>query len=101
MSAPSEFGEPNNASLAGLVFDLASQLHVERTRRQALEAILARKGIVTAAEIDGAGEDAAFREANAAALDRSIRKLLRVLSEGADPRTPLRAEAPAKSNGDG
>lgn len=100
MSAPFEFGEPDNSSLAGLVFELASQLHVERTRRQALETVLVRKGVVTAAEIDGAGEDTAFRAANADALDRSIRKLLRVLSEGKDPRAPLRAEAPRNSSGE-
>jgi SOS response regulatory protein OraA/RecX len=100
VSADPEFGELDNATLAALVFELASQLHVERTRRLALEAALASAGIVTAANIEAAGEDASFRDQAAKAADLAIRKLLRVLSESPDERVPLRAEAPRIANGE-
>ena len=93
MSAHPEFGELNNATLAALVFELASQLHIERTHRLALQAALASSGIVTPSTIEAAGEDAAFREEVGKAADQSIRKLLRVLSESPDARVPLRTEA--------
>ena len=93
-----EFGAPDNAALAGLVFELASQLHVERTRRQALEAVLEQKGLLAAVDIEAAGSDDRFRAMNGAALDRSIRKLLSILTEGTDPRIPLRAEAPVRGD---
>jgi hypothetical protein len=89
-----ELGELDNSKLAGLVFELASQLHIERARRLALEAALASRGVLTPAEIEAAGEDAAFRDRASAEADLAIRKLLRVLSDSADERAPLRAEAP-------
>jgi hypothetical protein len=79
---------------------LASQLHIERARRLALQAALASSGIVTGAMIEAAAEDASLREQTAAAADLSIRKLLRVLSESPDERVPLRAEAPRPANGE-
>lgn len=97
MSGHPELGELDNSKLAGLVFELASQLHIERTRRLALEAALGSRGL-TPAEIEAAGQEAACRDRASAEADRSIRKLLRVLSDSADERAPLRAEAPT---GDG
>jgi hypothetical protein len=94
MTAPTGFGELDNAQLAALVFELASQLHLERTRRLALEAALAGRGVVTPSDIDAAGESAPLRKETAEAADLAIRKLLRVLSESPDERVPLRAEAP-------
>jgi hypothetical protein len=93
MSARPEFGGLDNATLGALVFELASQLHVERTRRLALEAALAAAGLIAPGAIESAGEQAAFREVAARAVDESIRKLLRTLSESKDDRTPLRAES--------
>jgi hypothetical protein len=93
VSAHPEFGELDNATLGALIFELASQLHVERIRRLALEAALAEAGVVAPAAIEEAGEHPAFREQAASAADQSIRKLLRVLSESKDERTPLRAES--------
>lgn len=99
MSINPEFGTLDNSTLAGLVFELASQLHVERTRRLALEAALARRGLLSAAEIEAAGDGTACRTEASAAADASIRKLLRVLSDSPDERAPLRAEAPAANGG--
>jgi hypothetical protein len=100
VSAHPEFGALDNATLAALVFELASQLHIERTRRLALEAALASAGLVTPAKIEAAAEDDAFREEAGRAADGSICKLLRVLSESPDERVPLRAEAPCPANGE-
>ena len=92
MSIPSELGELDNARLAALLFELASQLHLERTHRLALEAALVRRGLVTLADIEAAAENEAFRKKSSEAADLAVRKLLRVLSESPDERAPLRAE---------
>jgi hypothetical protein len=92
VSTHSEFGGLDNATLGALLFELASQLHVERTRRLALEAALAEAGVVAPATIERTGEQAAVREQAAKAADESVRKLLRVLSDSKDERVPLRAE---------
>lgn len=100
MSTGGGFGDLDNATLAGLVFELASQLHIERTRRLALEAALAAQGVVLPAAIESAGATVAFREAAGNAADASIRKLLRVLAESPDERAPLRGEAPRTTTGE-
>ena len=94
MSAPEEFGELDSSKLAALIFELASQLHIERSRRLALEAVLVRRGVLAAAEIDALGEDAAYRRQASEAADLAVRKLLLLLCESDDARAPLRAEAP-------
>jgi hypothetical protein len=95
MSTSVVFGELDNAKLAALIFELAAQLHLERTRRLALEATLAQRGIVMPSDIEMTGAGAAFREEARNTADLAIRKLLRVLSESSDERVPLRGEAPA------
>lgn len=87
-------GELGSARLAALLFELASQLHLERTHRLALEVALARRGLVTPADIEAAAENEAFRQKSSEAADLAVRKLLRVLSESPDERAPLRAEVP-------
>ncbi|MDB5366885.1 MAG: hypothetical protein JWM77_2812 [Rhodospirillales bacterium] len=83
----------DSGRLAALVFELASQLHAERSARIALEAALIRAGITTEIEINQAAEAPLTRETVAAALARSMLKLMRVLRESDDPRTPTRHEA--------
>jgi hypothetical protein len=100
VSAPEEFGELDSSRLAALIFELASQLHIERSRRLALEAVLVRRGVLAAAEIDALVEDAAWRRQASEAADLAVRKLLLVLSESDDARAPLRAEAPASQPGE-
>jgi hypothetical protein len=79
--------------LAALVFELSSQLHAERHRRMALERALVAKGVVGEAEIAALADDQAFLGTAREAADRSLRKLLRILSEDGDRRAPLRKEA--------
>jgi hypothetical protein len=80
-------------TLAALVMELATQLHVERQRRLALEHALVARGLVDADALEHAAGDPAVSERSRVALDGAIRALLRIMSEGGDPRAPLRGEA--------
>jgi hypothetical protein len=84
---------PDTDRLAGLVFELASQLHVERAQRMALEAALVRAGLIGAEARERMLDDAECNRMTREALEESMSKLLRVLTERADPRTPLRTES--------
>ena len=84
------FGIPDPERMAGLIFELASQLHAERAQRMALEAALVAAGIVSPVAIEAAG--VAARPDIGAALDTAMEGLLRVIAEDPDPRTPLRNE---------
>jgi hypothetical protein len=79
--------------VAALVFELASQLHVERQRRMALETLLRRQGVITEAALETLADDASFMDAARAELDHNLRRLLRIVTETGDPTGPLRAEA--------
>lgn len=94
MSTPPEFGKLDCAAVAALVFELASQLHIERTRRLALEAALADCGVLDPAKVRAAVENPAVRAAAARAADDAVCRLLRSLTESSNEQTPLRAEAP-------
>jgi hypothetical protein len=89
----STFPVPDLDRLAGVVFELASQLHVERAQRIALEAALVEAGVLPADATERLADDAALRRRTQAALDESMSKLLRVITERADPRAPLRPES--------
>jgi hypothetical protein len=80
--------------LAGLVFELASQLHVERARRIALELALERAGVLAAGAGEALAADEDYRRRAGEGLDEAMRRLMRVLAESDDPRAPLRHEAP-------
>jgi hypothetical protein len=86
----SESVSPDPERLAGLVFELASQLQIERTHRIALEIALARSGALDVHGVERLAGDAELRRRSAAELDRSMAKLMRVLTEHADARRPLR-----------
>ncbi len=88
---PPPFGAPSLEQLTALVFELASQLHVERARRLALQAALEDAGFLASGALDAAAS-AAVRARAAAALDQAMRGMMRVLTENDDPRRPLRAE---------
>ena len=81
---------PDCERLAGLVFELASQLHVERAQRVVLQAALEQAGLIDAATLQSLASDPALQRRSRQMLEESIAELLRVLSEGADPRRPLR-----------
>lgn len=78
--------------IAALVFELASQLHVERQRRIAIETQLSRAGLLDTDALDHAASDVEVRDKGRAELDQALRGLLRIVTETGDPRGPLRAE---------
>ena len=84
------FGMPDPERMAGLIFELASQLHAERAQRMALEAALVAAGLVSPAAIEAAG--AAAQPDIGAALDTAMDGMLRIITEDPDPRIPLRNE---------
>lgn len=91
---------PDRRQLAGLVFELASQLHVERAQRVALQAALERSGVLEPSAIAAVAAEAAARQLSRQMLEESIARLLRVLTEDIDPRHPLRdARAGRKTRG--
>ncbi|MBM3526064.1 MAG: hypothetical protein FJX57_24200 [Alphaproteobacteria bacterium] len=79
--------------LAALVFELSSQLHVERHKRMALERALVAKGVLAESDLAALADDSSFLASARDEADRSLRKLLRILTEDGDRRTPLRNEA--------
>ncbi len=81
---------PDRRQLAGLVFELASQLHVERAQRVALQAALERSGVIDAATLREVAAEAASQRPSREMLEESIARMLRVLADDADPRRPLR-----------
>lgn len=91
---------PDRRQLAGLVFELASQLHVERAQRVALQSALERAGLLDARGIEALAAEASAQRLSRAMLEESIARLLRVLTEDADPRRPLR-EARGERNRQG
>ena len=91
---------PDPERIAELIFELASQLHIERAQRIALELALARAGVLDAPTIEGLARDAEFRSRSTAALDRSMAKLMRVLTQHADERAPLRSAEAASARGE-
>lgn len=86
-------GKDSADKLAGLIFELASQLHEERVRRLALEETLMEGGLDLSA-VDTLVDDDDFRERSRTEADASIRKLLRILEEDGSPEGPLRGEMP-------
>jgi hypothetical protein len=76
--------------LAGLVFELASQLHAERSHRLALERALERAGVIAPAALEAAAAEPALRDRARAEVEASVARLMRVVTESADPRAPLR-----------
>lgn len=86
-------GAPSLEQLTGLVFALASQLHAERAHRIALEIALEASGVLAPGASDRAVDTSVFRSRSSEALDRALAGLMRVLTENADARTPLRDPA--------
>lgn len=87
--------QPDAGRLAGLLFELAAQLHIERTRRLALETALERNGLLAPGAADALAGDSALLTLCRAELEESMRKLMRVLGDDPDPRKPLSSDVPA------
>lgn len=90
-SMSNESMSPDPEHVAGLVFELASQLHIERVQRIALEIALVQAGVLDARTLQQLAGDTELRRRSSAELDQSMAKLMRVLTEHADARAPLRS----------
>ncbi len=73
---------PDTRRLSGLVFELSSQLHAERMHRIALEAALVRAGVLAPAALERMGEDEEVRASARRAVEESVARLMRVLTDG-------------------
>ena len=80
----------NVDQIAGLVFELATQVHIERQRRLALEELLVRRGLIDRDDLDALAADEAFRDLVRAELVRAQNALLDVLLESDAASSPLR-----------
>lgn len=94
-------GNPSLEQLTALVFELASQLHVERAQRIALEAALERAGLLEHGAVEVGAATPEVRARVADALDRAMRSAMRVLTEDNDPRRPLRAKDGGRTTSSG
>lgn len=74
-----------NEALAAMIFELASQLHVERAHRIALELALEQAGLVSVADRTAASAIDARRERSVAAADQALRKLFRAMNGACEP----------------
>ena len=81
---------PTLAQLTAAVFELASQLHVERICRMALEDAL--KNLLADGSIDVAAAEPGFRPRSLAAADAAIAALLRAIADAEDPSPEIYAE---------
>lgn len=89
---PTYLDGANSDRMAGLIFELAAQLHIERQKRMALEKALISKGVISSEEVAALVEDQPFLEAARDEADGAIRSMLRILMEDGDLKQPLRAE---------
>lgn len=85
--------------IVGPIFELASQLQVERAQRIALELALERAGVLKSDAIGALAGDPELNARSSEELDRAMAKLLRVITELSDARGPLRHEGLAPAQG--
>ena len=83
------FGDPAMDLMAGVIFELAAQLHEERAARLALQSALLTAGVLDAGAVAAAAGQPSTRNDAKAELDRSLASLLRVLTQRDDVKAPL------------
>ncbi len=79
MITPHSVPSPDNASLGAMLLELASQLHVERTRRIALEVLLDRAGLLAKNAFVGLGDDPEFAARTQCELHASMQSLMAIM----------------------
>ncbi|MCR1783742.1 hypothetical protein KVF89_14475 [Nocardioides carbamazepini] len=83
---------PQTAKLFDLFLQLATELHVERHRLRALEALLVRKGVLAADELDHfTPTDAETRLLDDTRSDY-LARLVRIITENGPAEHPLREQ---------
>lgn len=100
MSDVTYFEDPQLDRAVGLVFQLASELHVTTQRLHALEALLTDAGLLEEGSLDAFQPDEAQDAALGQVRDAMMARLLRVVTEDGPATHPLRNElmrAPGRS----
>jgi hypothetical protein len=72
-------------ALTALIFELASQLHIERAHRITLEVALEEAGLVDVDALTSAAETQRRRDRSIEAANLSLKKLFRAMSGAAEP----------------
>lgn len=88
------FSDPQVDRAVGMIWQLAAELHVTTQRCRALEALLARKGVLESGELDAFTPTADEQALLESSRDEVMRRLLRVLTEDGPREHPLRHESP-------
>ncbi len=70
-----------------------SNASIDQAAAMARQTLLVRQGVITPTPIASMAIDETFLTESRSALDDSLRRLLRIMTENGDPRGPLRAEA--------
>lgn len=83
---------PQTSKLFDLLLQVATELHVERHRLRAMEALLVRKGVLEAGELD----EFSPTEQEASILDEGLKaytaRLVRIITENGPAEHPLREQ---------
>ncbi|ROO88285.1 hypothetical protein EDD29_5948 [Actinocorallia herbida] len=86
------FKDRVDGKLFDLILQLGSDLHVASQRVHSLEALLVRKGVLTAGELDALRPTAEERTVLDARRDALIGRMLRVITEDGPAEHPLREQ---------
>lgn len=86
------FADPQLDRAVGLIMQLASEQHIATQRLHALEMLLVRRGVIAEGELDSFVPEGTERERLDAVRDRTMERLLRVLTESGPAEHPLREE---------
>lgn len=84
------FRDPQVGKLVDLVLQLATEVHVLNQRARALEALLARHGVLAAGEVDGFVPDRDEERVLGIQRDELIARLMRIITEAGPAEHPLR-----------
>ncbi|RIV37625.1 hypothetical protein [Micromonospora radicis] len=93
------FGDPRFGKLFDLVLQLSTELHVTRQRLRVVEALLVRRDLLTAGEVDGFDPQADEAQLLDTERDALLVRLMRILTEDGPAEHPLRSQWEAALNG--
>ncbi|WP_433533158.1 hypothetical protein ACQPYA_14745 [Micromonospora sp. CA-263727] len=93
------FDDPRFGKLFDLVLQLSTELHVTRQRLLAVEALLVRRDVLGAGDVDGFEPSHDEQQLLGAERDALLARLMRILTEDGPAEHPLRDQWEAALNG--
>ncbi|BCJ62419.1 hypothetical protein [Micromonospora endophytica] len=93
------FGDPRFGKLFDLVLQLSTELHVSRQRLRVLEALLVRREVLGAGDVDGFDPQADEQQVLDGERDALLARLMRILTEDGPAEHPLRSQWEAALSG--